>query len=495
MVLVAHSFGGYLAEMAARTIVRERPGFLRGLVLLDSSTLEVPSPILHPHRLWELWKPAIWGLQQLSELTTGRVDSAFTTAATAVHENSAFRSTARLTRIARHQDPRGLDATPITVVTALRPLAWHIRRLPNSWYRRQARMAEQLAAEHKVIMPSGHHVMIEHPKQVADTITSLVASGQSTSRDAGSAQAAGQFQQASEQAAVQVISTYSSSFSLAARLLHEPVRTHVRNLYAMVRVGDEIVDGAAAGSGLSAAQTGEVLDDYEQRVFSAVDTGFSSDPILHAFAWTARENDFATQDIRDFFSSMRADIHTDCHSDTSIQSYIHGSAEVIGLMCTAIFDRDATRTGRPWTEDERVQAREAAMLLGRAFQRVNFLRDLSEDASHLGRIYLPEAQTDGNGVPKNSDPRPRPAVTLSEAQKTELTGEIARELAAAREGIPLLPPSARAGVLAAHDIFAELNQKIARVPAERLIRERVRIPAAHKAVLVARAIWRTRHMA
>ena len=46
-----------------------------------------------------------------------------------------------------------------------------------------------------------------------------------------------------------VIRRYSSSFGMASRLLREPVRGHVRNVYALVRIADEIVDNPDAGLG------------------------------------------------------------------------------------------------------------------------------------------------------------------------------------------------------------------------------------------------------
>ena len=62
-----------------------------------------------------------------------------------------------------------------------------------------------------------------------------------------------------QRAAAEVMRGYSG-FSLATSLLREPVRTHVRSLYAMVRVADEIVDGVAAGAGLSTEATRACLD-------------------------------------------------------------------------------------------------------------------------------------------------------------------------------------------------------------------------------------------
>ena len=66
-----------------------------------------------------------------------------------------------------------------------------------------------------------------------------------------------------------VIGTYSTSFSMATRLLGKRVREDIRNLYAMVRIADEIVDGTAAEAGCSGTQIRALLDDYERAVLAA----------------------------------------------------------------------------------------------------------------------------------------------------------------------------------------------------------------------------------
>ena len=61
------------------------------------------------------------------------------------------------------------------------------------------------------------------------------------------------YDRTSQQAAHQVIRRYSSSFNMASNLLRGDVRTDIRSLYAVVRLADEIVDGAGLGSTLSSA--------------------------------------------------------------------------------------------------------------------------------------------------------------------------------------------------------------------------------------------------
>jgi len=58
------------------------------------------------------------------------------------------------------------------------------------------------------------------------------------------------YDRCAQDAAATVITAYSTSFALACRLLGPRVRTHVRSVYALVRVADEVVDGAAEATGL-----------------------------------------------------------------------------------------------------------------------------------------------------------------------------------------------------------------------------------------------------
>ena len=51
------------------------------------------------------------------------------------------------------------------------------------------------------------------------------------------------YDQAASRAAAQVMGQYSTSFSLATRLLRGRVRADIRHLYAVVRIADELVDG------------------------------------------------------------------------------------------------------------------------------------------------------------------------------------------------------------------------------------------------------------
>lgn len=304
-----------------------------------------------------------------------------------------------------------------------------------------------------------------------------------------------------QRAAAEVIRGYSTSFSMASSLLREPVRTHVRNLYAMVRVADEVVDGVAAGAGLNTEATRACLDAYEQAVYQACDRGFSTDLVLHAFARTANECGLEDADLRDFFTSMRQDTLVAVHDAASVDSYVHGSAEVIGLMCNAIFAADSAGRGRPWSAQRRSQANEGALALGRAFQKVNFLRDMAEDTQKLGRNYVSgEAMTDQPASPgdpshtnnaTSSTPRETPApAPLTAQQKADYIADIRADLTLAESAIGLLPATARAGVSAAHALFAELTELLDQASVEEIMAGRIRVSAPRKAAVTARAAAR-----
>ena len=257
-----------------------------------------------------------------------------------------------------------------------------------------------------------------------------------------------------------VIHRYSTSFGLASRLLGPKVRQHIENIYALVRVADEIVDGAAEEAGMDVVGAGRVLTELEHETGQAIEQGFSANLVVHAFALTAREVSFGTELIGPFFESMRADLSQKQHDQASFERYVYGSAEVVGLMCLQAFllgenvvDRARFETG--------------ARALGAAFQKVNFLRDLSADFETLGRSYFPDVAVD----------------SFDEATKSRLLDDIDADLAVSAAVVPDLPRSSRRAVALAQSLFAELSVRLRATPAAELVHTRVRVPNPVKARL------------
>ena len=268
----------------------------------------------------------------------------------------------------------------------------------------------------------------------------------------------------SEGSAAVVIHHYSSSFGLASRLLAEPVRTHVRNIYALVRVADEIVDNPDTTLDLAARD--RMLTWLQDDVHHSLRTGWSANVVVHAFARTAIRCGFGDELIDPFFASMQMDLDTSSHTAASFDRYVHGSAEVVGLMCLRVF------LAGDHPEDFELLA-PGARRLGAAFQKLNFLRDLAEDHDELARDYFPGLDVD----------------RFTDADRDRILDDIEADLAAADDAIPHLPASSRRAVRVAHATFAELAARLRATPAATIRRTRVRVPDAVKLRIVAGALY------
>lgn len=280
-----------------------------------------------------------------------------------------------------------------------------------------------------------------------------------------------QYDAAAHAAANQVIAAYSTSFGLACRLLGRRHRQHVRNVYAMVRVADEIADGVTQQAGLDPAAQRRALDAYEQATHAAMRAGYSSDLVLHAFARTAQTAGITPELTTPFFASMRTDLADDgaaCFDEAAHAAYVYGSAEVVGLMCLRIFVR-----GQALDEERRGRLERGARALGAAFQNINFLRDLADDTTRLGRSYLAASGR------------------LTAREHARWMARIRADLDLAAAAVPLLPADARTAVRSAHALFTALADRLEHVGVEELYRRRVRVPNPRKLALTAGAALRT----
>jgi phytoene/squalene synthetase len=278
------------------------------------------------------------------------------------------------------------------------------------------------------------------------------------------------YTQAAEASSAVVIGNYSTSFGWATKLLGKDDRHHVRNIYALVRVADEIVDGAAAEAltGAIGIDPHVMLDKLEQETYRAVECGFSTNLVVHAFAYTAREVGIKREIIQPFFNSMRTDLFQRVHDKRSIEAYIYGSAEVVGLMCLQVF---LSRT--PVRDEEKAEFVTGARALGAAFQKVNFLRDLSADFDKLGRSYFPLIRVED----------------FSNSERDQLVQDIRDDINSSKISLAKLPESSKRAVGAALMFFEALNNKIAATPAKELIKKRIRVSNPQKIFILLKATF------
>ncbi|WP_245635920.1 phytoene/squalene synthase family protein [Herbiconiux solani] len=279
-------------------------------------------------------------------------------------------------------------------------------------------------------------------------------------RPAGSGAEPSLYDRVAMETASIVIRRYSTSFSLASRLLAPPVRQHVENIYALVRLADEVVDGVAAEADLATDEIAERIDALERETCSAMDCGYSTNLVVHAFGWTARRVGIGEDLTAPFFRSMKADLSATRHTPESFDDYVYGSAEVVGLMCLAAF-----LDGVDTSPAERERLTDGARHLGAAFQKINFLRDLAADFGTLGRSYFP-------GIDVN---------TFTEAEKARIIADIDVDLRIAAACLPGLPASSRRAVALAQALFEELTDRLRDTPASVLATARIRVPSPVKA--------------
>lgn len=268
-----------------------------------------------------------------------------------------------------------------------------------------------------------------------------------------------------------VIRRYSTSFGWASRLLPVPMRDHIARIYALVRIADELVDGPAEAAGVDTENRRALLDDLEAETERGLRLGFSTNLVVHAFATTARAHGIGMELCAPFFASMRRDLDQAVFDESQLDEYIYGSAEVVGLMCLAVFEAGSNRDS-----SERERLHDGARRLGAAFQKVNFLRDFAGDHDDLGRTYLPAETLSAT------------AQTLTDESKNATVASIREDLRAADASIPLLGPSCRPAVWAARTMFGELTDRIESTPASVLMSTRVRVPDTVKTRILVRAL-------
>nr|WP_315140272.1 phytoene/squalene synthase family protein [uncultured Flavobacterium sp.] len=255
-----------------------------------------------------------------------------------------------------------------------------------------------------------------------------------------------------------VTKSYSTSFSLAVKMLAPSIREDIYNIYGFVRFADEIVDS------FHGYQKEQLIQDFETDYYKALESGISLNPILNAFQITVKKNNISDDLVQAFLKSMKMDlVKSDYNTKAEYDDYIYGSADVVGLMCLKVFVQG--------NQEKYDALKDEAMRLGSAFQKVNFLRDLKDDNLVLNRNYFP-------GVDLRS---------FDDEAKKAIIAEIDEDFKAAREGIKKLPLEAKFGVFTAYVYYKKLLNKLERTPSHKIGTSRIRVSNYSKAGLLAQS--------
>ena len=255
--------------------------------------------------------------------------------------------------------------------------------------------------------------------------------------------------------------SYSTSFSAGILLFHKKIRQDIYNIYGFVRFADEIVDT------YNGEFKDQILQEFKRETFTAIERGISFNPIIQSFQLTVNKFHIDRGLIEAFLDSMAMDLDKKSYSQAQFESYIFGSAEVIGLMCLSVF----TQEKRKYEE-----LKPYAIALGSVFQKINFLRDIESDYQELGRVYFPHIHFK----------------EFSQLEKRQIESEIYKELVVAKMGISKLPPTARFGVLLAYSYYNTLFKKICSASPLELKSLRIRVPNLYKVIIMLRVLIQSR---
>jgi len=258
------------------------------------------------------------------------------------------------------------------------------------------------------------------------------------------------YDQLSFKVAKQTTNDYSTSFSLGIRFLGSEIRNSIYGIYGFVRIADEIVDSFHGFPQV------EMLEKLKVDTFKAIDEKISTNPLLHAFQHVVNQYAIPHELIEQFLHSMKMDLEPQSYTKEKYEEYILGSAEVVGLMCLKVFVYGE--------EETYYKLKPYAMKLGSAFQKVNFLRDLKDDYSVLGRTYFPSIDMSN----------------FNNETKKQIEKDIEIDFELGFEGVKKLPYSTRFGVYIAYIYYSGLLKKIKKTDSKIIINERVRIPNAKK---------------
>jgi len=256
-----------------------------------------------------------------------------------------------------------------------------------------------------------------------------------------------------------ITKAYSTSFSLGIRTLNKKYHQSIYAIYGFVRYADEIVDT------FHEHDKKDLLARFKKDTYQALEEKISLNPILHSFQLVVNKYQIDTDLIEAFLFSMEMDLDKKTYQDKDYQTYIYGSAEVVGLMCLKVFCEG--------DEAEYQKLLTPAKHLGSAFQKVNFLRDMKSDFDERGRVYFPEI--DFNNFTKED--------------KKNIEEDILSDFKASLIGIKSLPKDARAGVYLAYIYYTALFKKITALSHTRIKTERIRVPDFRKLLLLFRCYF------
>ena len=169
----------------------------------------------------------------------------------------------------------------------------------------------------------------------------------------------------------------STTYYYSTKLFPAKIRKEVTQLYNFVRVADNYVDAVP--------QDTQGFMDFKNEYYRVRDGHKSDNEVITEFVDLSNKKEFKTEWIEAFLYSMEMDTRKSTYEDLDeLDTYLYGSAEVIGLMMNKVMNIDSN-------------ANDSARYLGKAMQFINFIRDIDEDLD-LKRTYFPVEDLEAFGL-------------------------------------------------------------------------------------------------
>ncbi|MBI3541311.1 MAG: presqualene diphosphate synthase HpnD [Deltaproteobacteria bacterium] len=185
----------------------------------------------------------------------------------------------------------------------------------------------------------------------------------------------------------QIARSSGSNFYYSFFFLSPERRNGIMTLYAFSRLVDDAVDEAS-----DERHAREELSKWRKRLdlcFNGFSGGVVSElahPILPELSRTIKQFGLLKESLVDLLKGVEMDLVQKRYAAfQELETYCYHVASTVGLLCNQLFG---------YSEEA---AREHAILLGKAFQLTNILRDVGNDARR-GRIYLPQDEMLRYGV-------------------------------------------------------------------------------------------------
>lgn len=263
----------------------------------------------------------------------------------------------------------------------------------------------------------------------------------------------------------QVTRKRARNFFYAFRLLDAERRDAICAIYAFMRRCDDLSDEAGA--------TVEALEQWRGELNRALEGAWGADPIWPAFHDTVTRYGIPVELFQEMIDGVSSDLRRSRMEDfEELYRYCYQVASVAGLSLMYVMQATSK------------EALALAEKCGVAFQLTNILRDVKEDFER-GRVYLPRQDMERFQVEEIRETDAFLELLRFEAERAGGYYQEARAL-------PEMVDRSCAGALwALMEIYQRLLERIERC-GYRVLSERVRVPAAEKLWILARAQWRWR---